>query len=117
MKEIYFSFFGYVLAPEGAEVLRLRREDQEEWKKIERRLRGRRPIWQQEGGGLYAQAYRTRRRGTALLIVECPLGGWIELGEVVWPLKFVGPAMVAGACCSPRYGLKEEPAGEIARPE
>lgn len=120
-KTLYFSFFGHVEAPEGSEVQGFRPDIahlREQWKKrIERRIRNRRPIWTQEGDGLYARAYRTRRRGIALLVVECPAGGWAEAAEVFWPLRFRGPAAIAGACCAPRYGLSwEAPAGEIVRP-
>jgi DNA-binding IclR family transcriptional regulator len=120
-KTLYFSFFGRVEAPEGAEVQRFREDIahlREEWKKrIERRIRNRRPIWEQDGDGLYARAYRTRRRGVALLVVECPAGGWAEAAEVFWPLRFREPAAIAGACCAPRYGLSwQQPAGEIVRP-
>ena len=103
-KMLYFSFFGGVEAPEDSEIERLS-YDCREWRQIERRLRNRRPIWSQEGNGLYARAYRCRARGMALLVIECQLGGWVEVGRIRWPLRFMEPAMVAGVCCSPRYGL------------
>jgi hypothetical protein len=107
-KTVYFSFFGEVKAPPWAEIRRLREDIAEHivyLRKIRRRIRGRRPVWEQEASGIYAQAFRTRRPGVVLLIVECPAGGWLEVSEVFWPLEFEGPAAVAGYCCFPRHGL------------
>jgi hypothetical protein len=120
MKALYFSFFGSVSAPEKAEIIRMREDIaclREQWKRIERRIRNRRPIWEQAGGGLYARAYRTRCRGVALLVIECPMGGWAEAGEVLWPLQFQEPAFISGFCCAPRWGLNWEEPAEIVTGE
>jgi hypothetical protein len=46
--------------------------------------------------------------GAAVLVVSCPAGGWMDIGAVKWPLEFLAPAAVAGACCTPRYGHEEK---------
>ena len=118
MRQSYFSFFGAVEAPEGAEVRRFSRDwNWREWERLEARLRRRRPIWSQAGDGIYAAAYRTRQKGVALLVVECPAGEWAEVGEVFWPLRFTAPAAIAGACCAPRYGLRHDEAPPDAETE
>jgi len=70
-------YFGAVEVPEGAEVRHFSRDlwDWREWERLEARLRRRRPVWSQAGDGIYAAAYRTRRKGVARLVVECPAGG------------------------------------------
>ena len=46
------------------------------------------------------------RDGLAVLLVDCPAGGWAEIGAVKWPLEFAAPAAIAGSNCAPRYGLE-----------
>lgn len=45
-------------------------------------------------------------RDTHILYVCNDFAGWIEWGEVMYPLEFDAPAAIAGACCNPRYGLE-----------
>ena len=46
--------------------------------------------------------------GNAVLLLNCPDGGWGMIGAVKWPLRFTKPAQIPGGVCGcfPRYGLK-----------
>jgi hypothetical protein len=92
---IYFSFFGAVEAP---------KQEADEYSLI-RLLQRRKPLWEDEQDGIFVKAVRGPQRGTAVLSVRCPAGGWREVGVVYWPLRFVAPGGYAGNL---KYGLRRE---------
>ena len=55
------------------------------------------------GGEYSLRAHAFPEGDRALLVVST--SEWVESGIVRWPLEFVAPAAVAGACCAPRYGF------------
>lgn len=124
MNSKHFSHFGTVLAPAGAnEVLDVlvRRtlydvyqeypdiDSGHAWAETQRQvaesLGAKRPhVLEECAGAVSADAWELDEE-TAILLVDCPSGGWAEAGIVSWPLCFTAPAAIAGACCAPRYGL------------
>lgn len=62
--------------------------------------------WQDFGNNLTARAHILGDQ--AVLTVSADYGDWLSVGVVNWPLEFEGPAMIAAACCAPRYGVGKD---------
>lgn len=41
----------------------------------------------------------------AVITVRAAYADWLDVAVSRWPIVFVGPAAIAGACCAPRYGI------------
>lgn len=103
----YFSFFGAVETPEVRDPELARIADHGVGFRYGNisplHLRWMRGAVEYLGDGTRAVAIP--RGDQALLFVWAYGADWCDCAVVAWPIQFVAPAAIAGACCAPRYGL------------